>query len=121
MNTAIAFLIEISVTLVIVALVLVYLRPFLRRILLDLCGTDERAQFWTSFTNIIVLALPLLTALGFTPSANTGTLTLEVVHQVRSNLMNFILGLVLIGFILLFFSASASRTPKREKQIEPQK
>jgi hypothetical protein len=121
MNTAIAFLIEISVTLLIVVLILGYLRPFLRRVLVDLCGTDDRAQFWTTFTNIILLSLPLISALGFTPPAADENLTIEMIHQLRSNLKNFMLGLALIGFILLFFSASASRTTKREKQAEPQK
>ncbi len=121
MNTAIAFLIEISVTLLIVVLILAYLHPFLRRILVDLCGTDDRGQFWTTFTNIILLSLPLISSLGFTPPVTNDALTIEIVHQLKSNLMNFLLGLALIGFILLFFSASAPRTLKREKQAEPQK
>ncbi len=121
MNTAIAFLIEISATLLIAILILVYLRPVLRRILVDLCGTEDRGQFWTTFINIILISLPLISALGFTPPAANENLTVEIIHQLKSNLMNFMLGLALIGFILLFFSASALRVSKREKQAEPQK
>ncbi len=38
----------------------VYIRKPLRTILLDLCGTEERAQFWTQIT---VLSFVLMTAL----------------------------------------------------------
>jgi hypothetical protein len=115
MHTVTVFLTEIFITLVVVFLTLAYLRPFLRRILLDICGTEERAQFWATFTNIVLVSLPLISALGFTPPSSADNLAVEMVHQLKSNLMNFMLGFVLIGFILLFFTASASRIVKREK------
>ncbi len=43
MTTDQIFLIEIALTLLIILLILGYLRPFLKRILIDLCGTDDRA------------------------------------------------------------------------------
>lgn len=118
MNTITVFLIEILITLLVVFLTLAYLRPFLRRILVDLCSTDDRAQFWTTFTNIVLVALPLISALGFTPPGSAENTVIAIVHQLKSNLTNFMLGFVLIGFVLLFFSASASRSVKREKQPE---
>lgn len=120
MNTGLVFLIEISITLLVVILMLAYLRPFLRRILVDICGTEDRAQFWTTFTNIVLLSLPLLAALGFTPPAE-GDPVIGVIHQLKSNLTNFLLGMVFIGFILLIFSASTSGAIKREKQVGQQK
>ena len=121
MNTGVVFLLEISITLLMVILILGYMRPFLRRILLDLCGTDDRAQFWTAFTNIVLLSLPLISALGFTPPASEENITIEIIHQLRSNLTSFMLGLALIGFVLLLFSTAASRTIKREKPVEGQR
>ena len=121
MSTVTVFLIEIFITLLVVFLTLAYLRPFLQRILLDVCGTEDRAQFWTTFTNIVLVSLPLISALGFTPPSSAGHSAIEIVHQLKSNLTNFMLGFVLIGFILLFFSASAARIGKREKLIQDQK
>ena len=109
------FLIESAITLLIVFLILGYLRPFLRRILRDLCGTDDRAQFWTTFTNIILLSLPMISALGFSPTTSLANPLTVVARQLKSNLMSFILGLILIGFVLLFFTIFASRTPIREE------
>jgi len=110
-----AFLIECAITLLIVFLILGYLRPFLRRILSDLCGTDDRAQFWTTFTNIILLSLPMISALGFSPTTSLSDPLIVIARQLKSNLMSFIGGLILIGFVLLFFTVFASRTPTREE------
>ena len=115
MNIIIAFIIEIAITLLIIILVLGYLRPFLRRILLDICGTEDRAQFWTTFTNIVLLSLPMISALGFSPTASLSNSILIVAHQLKSNLLSFIFGLSLIGFILAFFSLLTSRTIERNK------
>ena len=114
MNTITAILIEVGITLLISILFLAYLRPFLKKILFDLCGTEDRAQFWATFTNIVLISLPLISALGFIPPIQKEDLLIEIVHQLKSNLTNFMLGLALIGFILLFFTASAARTPKQE-------
>jgi hypothetical protein len=115
MNIIVAFFIEIALTLLIVIVVLGYLRPFLRRILLDLCGTDDRAQFWTTFTNIVLLSLPMISALGFSPTASLSNSILIVAHQLKSNLLSFIFGLALIGFVLAFFTLLTSRTTERNK------
>lgn len=121
MNTATVFFIEIVFTVLIVVAILGYMRPVLRRILVDLCGTDDRAHFWATFTNIFLLSLPLISALGFTPPASENDLTIGIIHQLRSNLTYFMLGLALIGFILLLFSSAASRSVRREKQVEQPK
>ena len=115
MNIIVAFFIEIAITLLIVLLVLGYLRPFLRRILLDLCGTDDRAQFWTTFTNIVLLSLPMISALGFSPTTSLSNSILVVAHQLKSNLLSFIFGLALIGFVLAFFTLLTSRPSERNK------
>ena len=115
MSMDMVFLIESGITLFIVLLILGYLRPFLRRILGDLCGTDERAQFWTTFTNIILLSLPMISALGFSPTTSLANPLIVVARQLKFNLMSFISGLILIGFVLLFFTIFASRTPKKEE------
>jgi len=110
-----AFLIESVITLLIVFLILGYLRPFLRRILIDLCGTEDRAQFWTTFANIILLALPAISALGFSPNTSLSNPLIVVAQQLKANLMSFIFGLVLVGFVLLFFTLFVSRAATKEE------
>jgi len=104
MNTDQLFLTQVAITFLIILVVLGYLRPFLRKILLDICGTDERAQFWTAFTNIILLSLPVISGLGFSPTTSLANPMLVVANQLKSNLLSFLFGLMLIGFILMFFT-----------------
>ncbi len=54
MNPVIGFVLGLVVTMGVVFLVLLYLRNPLQVILNDLCGTNERARFWTAFSNTVV-------------------------------------------------------------------
>lgn len=116
MNSLGHFLVEIGITLLVCSLAIAYLRPVMMKILTDLCGTEERAKFWTTFSCILLLSLPLIASLGFSPSPNTGSNGVyEIAHQLKNNLINFVLGLVLIGFVFLFFTASAPKTRYQDK------
>lgn len=111
MNTIFAFLIEVIATFVICTLIFRYLRPFLNRLLVDLCGTEERAQFWTVFSSIILIGLPLLFGLMYQPEANKAEeLFFELTRRVSGNLISFMFALVGIGFIVSFFALVAPRT-----------
>ncbi|MBM4426158.1 MAG: hypothetical protein FJ031_02855 [Chloroflexi bacterium] len=115
MNSILFFLLEVILTLVICGLVVRYLRPYLNRILVDLCGTEKRAQFWTVFSNIVLVGLPLLIALTYQPQAsNAEELFFEITRRVSGNLTGFLLALVGIGLIVSFFALIAPRTTKAE-------
>ena len=110
MNTIFAFLIEVIATFIICALTFRYLRPFLHRVLVDLCNTEERAQFWTVFSSIILIGLPLLLGLAYQPEANNAEeLFFELTRRISGNLTSFIFALVGIGFIVSFFALVAPR------------
>jgi hypothetical protein len=49
MNTILIFLTQIALTMIACLLIAGYIRPFLKQVLVDLCGTEQRAQFWTAF------------------------------------------------------------------------
>lgn len=111
MNTILSFGIEVILTVVIAALLVGYLRPFLRRILVDLCGTQERAEFWTAFSNILLIGMPILFALNYRPQAsNSEQLFFEVANKLSGNLGGLLVALIGIGFIVSFF-ALVSRRP----------
>ena len=69
MNTILSFVVQVVLTLVIASSLARYLRPFLRKILIDLCGTEDRAQFWTAFSNILLIGIPVIFALNYSPEA----------------------------------------------------
>ena len=113
MNTIIVFLIEIAITFIVSLLLVGYLRPHLLRVLLDLCGTDERVKFWAVFSNILLVGLPCIIALGFRPEATSlETSFFEVIGRLSGNLIGFMFALVMVGIAVSFF---ALVTPRSEK------
>lgn len=109
------FLTEAALTLVISVLIVQYLRPFLRKVLMDLCGTEDRAQFWTAFSNILLIGLPMIIALNYQPEARSiEELFFEVAGKLSGNLGGFLFALIGIGFIVSFFALVAPRPPKME-------
>ena len=115
MNTVLSFFIQMAITLVLVALIVTYLRPYLRKILLDLCGTEERAQFWTAFSNILLIGMPLIFALNYRPETrNMEELFFEVAGKLGGNLGGLLVALVGIGFIVSFFALVAPKPNKLE-------
>ena len=93
-----------------------YLRPHLKRVLVDLCKTEERAQFWMAFSNILLIGLPSIIALGFRPEAVTSEAALfEIVGRLSGNLVGYLFALVGIGIIVSFFALVAPQ-PKAEVQ-----
>jgi hypothetical protein len=57
-----------------------YLRQVTRVLLVDLCGTDERANFWVRTTSILLAGTPLALVLVFGHSGPSESLT-EVIRQ----------------------------------------
>ena len=110
MNTIFAFAIEVVITFAICTLTFHYLRPFLKRILVDLCGTEERAQFWTVFSNILLVGCPLLISLMYQPQAlNAEELFFELTRRTSGNLFGFMFALMAIGFTVSIFALFAPR------------
>ena len=105
-----SYLINLGVTLIISVLVTLILRTALRRVLLDLCRTEERAHFWTLFSMIMLIAMPMVIGMGYTPEAGYGqALFFEMAHQLRGNLLGYLFSLAVVGGIISIFALSAPR------------
>lgn len=110
MNTIALYFVQIAVTLIISLGVVIYLRRSLGRMLVDLCRTEERAHFWLIFSTVVLVGIPLVFGMGYTPlAAGAETMFFEVANQLKWNLVGFLLALVTIGFILSFFALLAPR------------
>lgn len=110
MNTIVSFVIEVSLTLVIAVLLVRYLRPLLKKILIDLCGTEERAQFWTAFSNILLIGMPVIFALNYRPIASSPEgIFFEIAGKLSGNLGGLLLALISVGVIVSFFALAARR------------
>jgi tellurite resistance protein TehA-like permease len=115
MHTLFSFLMEAALTLIVSVLIVRYLRTFLRKVLVDLCGTEDRAQFWTVFSDILLIGLPMIIALNYRPEArNAEELFFEVAAKLSGNLGGFLFALVGVGLIVTFFALVAPRRPNME-------
>ncbi|NOH02559.1 MAG: hypothetical protein HND47_11690 [Chloroflexi bacterium] len=117
MNTILLFFIQAALTLGIAFLLVGYFRPHLHKVLIDLCGTEERARFWTAFSNILLISMPMILALNYQPEArNTEEFFFEVAGKLSGNLAGFLFALIAVGLIISFFALVAPRSPKVESK-----
>lgn len=110
MNPFLALSIEVGLTILASVLITGYLRPYLKRVLVDLCRTEDRARFWEVFSNILLIGLPAIIALGFRPEAVTlEEAVFEIIGRLSGNLAGYLFALVGIGIIVSFFALVAPR------------
>jgi hypothetical protein len=101
MSPVIAFGTGLPVTVGVVFLALLYLRSPLQVILTDLCGTVERARFWTAFSNITLFLVPFALALDHQPTAGgTKSLVFEISDQIESAVIGLIISVMILGMVL---------------------
>ena len=104
MNEATLFLSGVGLTLAASFAVVLYLRPHLYAILVDLCATSERARFWTAFSNITLSLTPLIFAMQYRPSLGPGSsIVLEIGSQVKWALIGLVCSVVVLGIVISRF------------------
>ena len=113
MNTVAVFGIEFVLTILVGLLLMFYLRPSLYRVLVDLCGGEERARFWLAFSTVLLIGVPAASALGYRPVLGTFPDSFfDLAQQLGRNVMGFLVALVALGIVVAFFALVAPRTAK---------
>ena len=109
MSDVTGFLIGIGLAICVSGVVVVYLRPYLRKVLIDLCGTEERADFWTAFSNVTLALVPLICALFYRPVSGERISTFfNVTAQLQWALVGLIGSVVILGAVISKFIPEAS-------------
>lgn len=106
------FLIGLGISLTASLSIIFYLRRPLDKILIDLCGTEDRAKFWASITHIALVLNPLILALTFKPVLSNG-----LIFEIRKPMMFSLIGLVFTIFSMSFFISIF--IPRRDKANLP--
>lgn len=122
MNTLALFLVEVFICVGISFSVVYLLKPLLREILVDTCGTQTRAEFWVMFTQLMLFIAPLLIVIFFAPTQEvTGINVTEVIQDTlfRSLLGDFI-ALAMIGQVIWksIDTSTEDSTPGSETNTE---
>lgn len=76
-----------------------YLRGALRNLLLDLCGTAQRAEFWVRTSTVLITAFPMLLALWFGQSGVAGaTAALVLRTALIMSATGIVVGVAVMGW-----------------------
>jgi len=124
--SSIVFLIGLAGTVTSSLAIVAYLRAPLRGILVELCGTEERAAFWVAFSNVTLALFPLIFAMQYTPeSCNGRAAVLEVASQLKWAMMGLLGAVVVLGWVLGRFIrrqpvGSTSQDHKALRNLEPE-
>jgi len=98
-------------------LALFYLRGPLQLLLTDLCGTVERARFWTAFSNVTLFLVPFALALGHQPVAGGQAIVFAISDQIQSAVIGLIVSVVILGIVLSWHIANPPKpinTPRTD-------
>lgn len=90
MNTLTLVVVEIVLCLGISIALIMLIKPLLRDVLIETCGTQKRAEFWVMFTQLMLVISPLLLVIYFIP---TGASTaVNVAEALKDTLFRTLLG-----------------------------
>jgi hypothetical protein len=117
MSDIAAFALDLVLTLLVALGLVVYLGPSLFRILLDLCGTEDRARFWLAFSRVLLLGIPAVSALGYQPGMNAAEAWyFDVLHQLAHTAMSLLVTMIGMGLVITFFAVVAALAPRPRKE-----
>lgn len=95
-------------------LAILYMKRPLKKILTDICGTEDRATFWVTFTNIMVILPPVLFAMNCQPNIGGGnSVFFEIVTQYKWGLFG-LTGTVGVVGITIWASIDTNKDKRNE-------
>lgn len=104
MNDFTLFLVEVFISLTAAGAVILFWSKSLRKILIDICGTEERAAFWLMYSNIMLAITPLLFVFMFGRSGEIITLDFQFLKRAfGSTLAGIFVALGVIGLQIAKF------------------
>jgi uncharacterized membrane protein YhaH (DUF805 family) len=104
MNPTTAFLVDIGVVAILSAGLVAYVKSHLKTLLVELCGTAERASFWLAFSNVTLVLVPLIFALDYNPEFGPDrNFVFEMATQLKHAIIGFVIALSLLAIVLFRF------------------
>jgi hypothetical protein len=101
MKISLIFACGLAITVAIAFVVARYLTTPLRQQLQELCGNAERAAFWTSFSNVMLVLTPVVFAMLVDPMANAFDPPLMgVISYTKWGLIGLATSVLILGWTL---------------------
>ncbi|MEW8693085.1 MAG: hypothetical protein AB2535_18765 [Candidatus Thiodiazotropha endolucinida] len=122
MDLLLLILLEITLCLVVSIVLIRLLKPLLKAVLTDTCGTDQRADFWVMFTQLMLVISPLLVVVYFVPTLEISRLNLayELQQALFRTLLGDFIALSVIGQVMWrsIRSYDSHPAPKIDTEVE---
>jgi hypothetical protein len=113
MNDVSVFLVGLAITVAVVLAALLYLRNPLEAVLTDLCGSENRARFWTTFSNLTLFLVPVALALDHQPDSVVKRAAIfEISGQMESAVTGLVISVMVLGVVLSTFISRTQRLTK---------
>jgi hypothetical protein len=104
MSTTLVFVSDVCATVFVCMGLVFYVRADLQSLLIELCGTAKRADFWLAFSNVSLVLVPLIFALDYRPEfGRDNPVVFEIAGQLKYSLIGFIVTFGSLALILLRF------------------
>ena len=104
MHEIAVYLIGLGITALISFLIVIYFKPHLKKILLELNADKERpADFWVAYTTIVLMLVPLIFAIWIVPDERYESVFFQISNQLKWALLGLVTSLVIIGIIIIRF------------------
>ena len=104
MSSTQAFLADVVIVTVLFVAIVAYVKRHLQALLVELCGTMERASFWLAFSNVVLVLVPLIFALDYKPRLGPAkNVIFEMATQIKYALIGFVITLGGLAIVLYRF------------------
>jgi cytochrome c biogenesis factor len=123
MLSLLILLLQVVIPLLIGLLISYYLRDVVYRLLIDLCGTEDRAEFWLRTSAVLTIGAPLMLVLlfGHSIDAQSCSKTIECVDVIQRTLALSLGGVLLaVGFVsrVIWKQALGSAQSRRSVAVD---
>lgn len=109
----IVFLVEIGVGFIVGVAAILSLNKPLSLLLVELCGTKDRAAFWARYTNMMLFITPLLSVVLFANPGSSLLIDFALLKSAfKSALFGWFVALVVVGFQLVRFTRTEEAKSK---------
>ena len=106
------YLTDVSLGILLCFGLVAYINKPLQALLIELCGTAERARFWLAFSSATLILVPLILVLDYEPKMDTKAI-FQMAAQLKDALVGFVVTLVGIAVVLASFIRRIDTGPPR--------
>jgi hypothetical protein len=112
MNPTVALLSDVALAVVLSVGIVAYVKGHLRTLLIEICGTAERASFWLAFSNVTLVLVPLIFVLDYKPEFGPDkNLDFETVIDFNPARLAFVIAVASVALAMLRFIPRDKTSP----------